>query len=127
MALLCQLSPLLGLGQSESWSGRDCLVLAGGAGERGEVCGETGQSPHQPRPCPPSQRLQPHLHPASPALQAAQQNLLRYSQAALSLVQLRHYCALIGRELQLMKYFHSDDTPALLCHDNPFIPPPPPD
>ena len=91
--------------QSESWSGRDCLVLSGGAGERGEVSGETVQSPHQPWPCPPSQRLQPHLHPASPALQAAQQNLLRYSQAALSLVQLRHYCALIGRELQSDEIF----------------------
>ena len=30
-----------------------------------------------------------------------------------SLVQLRHYCALIGREL------HSDATPALLCHKEP--------
>ena len=34
----------------------------------------------------------------------------RYSQALFSLVQLRNYCALIGREL------HSDATPALLCH-----------
>ena len=35
----------------------------------------------------------------------------RYSQARLSLVQLLHYCALIGREL------HLDVTPALLCHE----------
>ena len=37
----------------------------------------------------------------------------RDSQALLSLVQLRLYCALIGRDL------HSDATPALLCHKEP--------
>ena len=37
----------------------------------------------------------------------------RYIQPLLSLVELLHYCALIGREL------HSDASPALLCHKEP--------
>ena len=41
---------------------------------------------------------------------------VRCRQARLSLVQLFHYCALIGRDLQSVEIFA---TPALLCHKEP--------
>ena len=60
------------------------------------------------------------LHGDDPAVHGADDGLpedlvvavpgARYVQALLSLVELLHYCALIGREL------HSDATPAFLCH-----------